>query len=190
MVSKMVESIVPETIADPTMKKIVPIAPIGIGASVDPLGYNADSYVYDLQSRQDIKEAQARDVATAIPVNESPEDKRKREGTARHKSRQTKPKMNLKKSKVIKGINTKIKAEIPRTSTIDFIMGKKTNNKVVMSGIDLNKINKSFGSPTNAIDIVGVKNKKVVVGIDVNRMKAAIKWPKVSIQKKRRIKVK
>lgn len=186
----MVELIVPETIADPTMKKIVPIAPLGIGASVDPLGYSADSYVYDLQSRQDIKEAQARDVPAPIPVNESPEDKRKREGTARHKSKHTKPKMNLKKSKVIKGINTKIISEVPRNSTMNFIMGKKMNNKVVMSGIDLNKINKSFGSPSNAIDIVGNKNKKVAIGVDVNRMKSAIKWPKVSIQKKRKIKVK
>ena len=181
---------VPETIADPTMKKIVPVSSIGIGASVNPLDYNADSYIYEMQAKQDVKEAQARDASTSIPADESPEDKRKREGTARHKSKHTRPKMNLKKSKVINGINTKIKAEIPRTSTIDFIMGKKTNNKVVMSGIDLNKIKKSFGSPTNAIDIIGNKNKKVIVGVDINRMKAAIKWPKINIQKKRKIKVK
>jgi len=187
MVSKMGESIVPETILDPTMKKFTSIAPLGIGAVVDPAGYSADAYIFDQQRIQDVKDAQSKSTVSSVPTNETPEEKRKREGVARHKSHRTNPKLNLQKSKVINGINTKVKAEIPRTSNIDFIMGKKMNNSVVMQGVDVSKIKKSFGSPINAMNIVGMKNKKVVMGVDVNRMKSAIKCHKI-VKKKLRIK--
>ena len=188
----MAESMVPEAILDPTMKKIVPISPITIGATVDPAGYSADAYIYELTQKQNLKDAQAHDAADKIPENETPEEKKKREGAARHKSKHAKPKVNLRKSKVINGINTKIKAEIPRTSNIDFIMGKKTKNNVVMQGIDLNRIKKTFGSPLTAIKIMGSENKKNIVGIDINRTKKCIQVPKINLNmiRKRKIKVK
>lgn len=153
MVSKMVyPSIVPNPVGfipnvDVTMTALEAVAlQDNAGANVDPLNYNAQlaSVYYDDLAKQKLK---------------------KEEVTTR-KSKRAKPKMNIKsKSKVINGINTKIKPLIPRSSkpTFDFILGKKEKNNTIIMGMDLNKINDSFKTPKISMKVVGIKKRKIKV---------------------------
>ena len=102
--------------SDVTMQDMEIIAlPQNAGAAIDPLTYNAQAAVY----YDDILAKQ----------------KLKKE-TPRRKNK-SKPKIN--------GINTKVKSLVPRTiEGMDFILGKKNDKKIIVMGIDLNKIGDSF----------------------------------------------
>jgi hypothetical protein len=137
-------------------------------------------------------------VVLSIEEEKKKRDLEEKAATAyRHRKHLRLPKVNLKKKKsidkkVIRGLNTKIKPEIPGINIRELgIIHTKSKNDNVVAKVDINKINEVFKTPSIVMDVMGTKNKSIM-GIGLNKInksvKVAAKFNINVLGKKRKIK--